>query len=922
MSEEKVTEKKPFTVKGFFKSTSFKCIAVLLAIVLISGILLTICNSLFYVSDAERLQRVLNSIYGREVTATEVGVDEHNIGSYEIITDGSTAGFGDSMAEEVKDGSLFVRKTECQIRSLLNFDGEFTTGNLGDELHTGATNSNFLCAYAALFAAANYDTALAGDTDFVRTKFIDLENTSYEVDGNNVVFTIASNANGLIWGQFIISVTVGEGGVITDYTITQNGSSQMPEQDYGDLMNGSVLDGSLFEGKDEQGILEVFSEEGFTVDTIDSSLATGATYSNFLGAYAALFALANYDEIKGGAAVFEDEELDYTQYIDLGQTTATVNEDSIDYTVVTTSYGRAGAFTIDITVRGGFETEYTGGSINSAYYIEDDGNYLVNATGTGGFSGGTVTCWVVVVMDEGSVKGVDRVVIDSNSGQSYINRVNNDDVLSQFEGDFAEGEEVSAWTGTGATMSLTAIAGAINTALTFVRNELSADSTPDPLAGYQYTDYINGYMTTFTADGNNVNYRIVTTAYAPAQAFTINITVSEGGVISAYEIEINGSTSDSYINQMPENIKDGSLFIGKDADEILALIPLNDDGTFGDVDDHLTTGATRSNSLCTYAALFAAANYELALENAEPGTPEEPEEPDEPEEPTKEYLYTQYIDMDGTSVTKSGNNVNYSVVTTSYGHAQAFTINITVGEGGVISDYEIATNGSTSDRFIDKMPEEVKNGSLYIGKNTDELLALLGGADSGFTTDDIDGTLATGATYSNFLCTYAALFASANYELALEIADEEQQAEYQYTQYVDIDNTSVTVEGNNVIYTIASNANGLIWGQFEISVTVGEGGIVTDFVIVANGSSVMPDQNYGDLMNKDVLDGSLFIGKDADGILAILSENGLSPDGTFDESADGALHTGATNSNFLCTYAALFAAANYQTVLDITGGAQ
>ena len=75
-------------------------------------------------------------------------------------------------------------------------------------------------------------------------------------------------------------------------------------------------------------------------------------------------------------------------------------------------------------------------------------------------------------------------------------------------------------------------------------------------------------------------------------------------------------------------------------------------------------------------------------------------------------------------------------------------------------------------------------------------------------------------------------------------------------------------------------------------------------------------------MNQDVLDGSLFIGKNADGLLSILSENGLSPDGEFDESADGALHTGATNSNFLCTYAALFAAANYQTVLDITGGAQ
>ena len=147
---------------------------------------------------------------------------------------------------------------------------------------------------------------------------------------------------------------------------------------------------------------------------------------------------------------------------------------------------------------------------------------------------------------------------------------------------------------------------------------------------------------------------------------------------------------------------------------------------------------------------------------------EEPEEPKEPEEPTKEYLYTQYIDIDGTSVTKSGNNVNYSVVTTSYGHAQAFTINITVGEGGVISDYEIATNGSTSDRFIDKMPEEVKNGSLYIGKKTDEISALIPINDDG-SFGELDDQLTTGATRSNVLCTYAALFAAANYQTVLDI---------------------------------------------------------------------------------------------------------------------------------------------------------
>ena len=90
MSTENGKEKKPFTVKGFFKSTSFKCIAVLLAIVLISGILLTICNSLFYVSEAERLQRVLSSVYGREVTATAIALDQPNISEYEIEVNGST----------------------------------------------------------------------------------------------------------------------------------------------------------------------------------------------------------------------------------------------------------------------------------------------------------------------------------------------------------------------------------------------------------------------------------------------------------------------------------------------------------------------------------------------------------------------------------------------------------------------------------------------------------------------------------------------------------------------------------------------------------------------------------------------------------------------------------------------------------------
>ena len=754
MSETNGKEKKSFTVKGFFKSTSFKCIAVLLAIVLISGILLTICNSLFYVSADERLQRVLSNIYGREVTATEIVLDEPNIESYEIVTDGSTGDYGNSMPENVKDGSLFRHKTESDLLSLLNLDGEFTTGNLDGSLSTGATYSNFLCTYAALFAAVNYQNALDGReiAALSRTKYIDLENTAYSVDGSNVTFDITTTSYSRA-GVFEIDVTVGENGVISSYTIVTNGSS--PES-FGDRMDESVLNGSLYIGKDGAAMLELFAETGMTIDNTDEVLVTGATYSNFLCAYAALFATANYEAIINDGAEIS-EELEYTQYINTAETTATVSEGGIDFTVVTTEYSRADAFTIDIRVRGGFETEYTGGNINSAYYIEDDGNYLVNATGTGGFSGGTVTCWVVINMNDGTVSGVGKVVIDSNSGQSYISRVNKDSVLSQFEGEFEEGEEASAWTGTGATMSLTAITGAVNTALSFAKEELASNTNPDPLAGYEYTDYINGYLTTVTTDGSNVNYRVVTSAFAPAQSFTIDITVGTGGVISDYEIITNGSTADRYIEAMPENVKDGSLYIGKDADAILSILSdngISSDGVFEDgTDGNLHTGATYSNSLCTYAALFAAANYDYALENA------------------VQYEYTQYINLEDTTYRVSGNTVTFTI-TTNGPTWSPFTIEVTVADG-VITGFEIITNGSSvyeGKDYSEDMAEEVLNGSLFIGKNEEQLRALINADGDEFEYGNLDDSLHTRATQSNFACAYSALFATANYNTVLDNA--------------------------------------------------------------------------------------------------------------------------------------------------------
>ncbi len=134
------------------------------------------------------------------------------------------------------------------------------------------------------------------------------------------------------------------------------------------------------------------------------------------------------------------------------------------------------ATAIDIT-SSDIETTFTNGTIESVYYIEEDGNYLVEATGTGGFSGGSVTCWIVVRMTDGAVSGVNKVVISSNSGQSYINKVNKDSVLEQLEGSFSSvDDELSAWQGTGATYSLNAIVNSINTALEFVRSQLAENS--------------------------------------------------------------------------------------------------------------------------------------------------------------------------------------------------------------------------------------------------------------------------------------------------------------------------------------------------------------------------------------------------------------------------------------------------------------
>lgn len=107
-------------------------------------------------------------------------------------------------------------------------------------------------------------------------------------------------------------------------------------------------------------------------------------------------------------------------------------------------------------------------TIEEAYLVKDDGNYLIKATGKGGYDNGTVTCWVVVSIKNGSVSGIEKVVIDSNVGQSYIDRVGAK-ALDQFSEFYEDGIIYTPALITGATVMGTknAICNAVNAALDF-----------------------------------------------------------------------------------------------------------------------------------------------------------------------------------------------------------------------------------------------------------------------------------------------------------------------------------------------------------------------------------------------------------------------------------------------------------------------
>lgn len=250
-------------------------------------------------------------------------------------------------------------------------------------------------------------------------------------------------------------------------------------------------------------------------------------------------------------------------------------------------------------------------------YLVKDGDILIKSTGTGGFKGGTVTLWTAfdcTQSPDGKTKweGIGKVVYESNIKQTYISKtsgmyaaftLHNDELLNGalFTTD-KSGNDITNIT-TGASMSSAAINNAVNAAIVYLRSVyLGAEQN------YLYEDYIDLANSTVTVGEGKIDYGLTVKSNSPAKQFLIDITV-EDGTITAYEIKTNGSTAQKYIDRMPEEIKNGTAFLGKNETQIKAL--LSDKGALTPDSGLLSTGATRSVESCVRAAAFAVCNYAL-----------------------------------------------------------------------------------------------------------------------------------------------------------------------------------------------------------------------------------------------------------------------------------------------------------------------
>lgn len=280
------------------------------------------------------------------------------------------------------------------------------------------------------------------------------------------------------------------------------------------------------------------------------------------------------------------------------------------------------------------DTTLTLGDANvlSAYRItfadKSDTHYLVQSQGMGGYSEGTVTCWVAINVDTSakSIKNIAKVQVGESSGQTFMDKITTA-MLDSFTKSLPEGgfDPSDGYVSTGATKSSTAICNAVNGAVNYVNTVIFNNVETNPYEKLEYIKYINinkGKTEAKFVEGSttDVEYTVFTKSYGDAGSFKIKIVVSREKTINSYQIITNGST-DGYENNMSANVKNGSLFVDKGISFFTDIYgaDMKYTGVTGTNGDTVTTGASNegfaSNStyLCMYAGAFATKNYDAVF---------------------------------------------------------------------------------------------------------------------------------------------------------------------------------------------------------------------------------------------------------------------------------------------------------------------
>ncbi len=386
-------EKQPAKKAPFFKTNAFKCVCVLLCVLLISGVFLTIMYGFLEVTDEERLSRAISKIYGKNVDTEQVQVEENEIDTADILEvhhvkdDGNylvksrgKGGFAGTVTcwvvVELKDNKItgimkvtvdsYVGETQmAEIKD--SFLAKFHTDYKDDTPFT--TDAGFLVSGSTKSSNAICN-AVNGAIDYIKSKvlgisivnrfegfahidFIDKNGSDFVVNADkSVTFTLKTTGNGEA-GAFEIAVTVSKEEKITAYTITKNGSTN----DYfAGLMPASIKEGTWFVGKQLSDITAIYGDDLAFKDHVDPNnelapdAAATASKSTYECMKAAAFALKNYKTAYlADTDIFEG--FDLLDSIEKKKSSYATNADnSVTYTLVTTGNGEAGAFEIEITV--------------------------------------------------------------------------------------------------------------------------------------------------------------------------------------------------------------------------------------------------------------------------------------------------------------------------------------------------------------------------------------------------------------------------------------------------------------------------------------------------------------------------------------------------------------------------------------------